>query len=80
MNSGLRAPPARDACRPSGETQRSRPIEVIGREPVNRLRADANQRAITWVKVQENKSQGGRITAWRGQMHVMDGDPFYVIA
>ncbi|MEV5477366.1 hypothetical protein ACWEQH_19355 [Streptomyces sp. NPDC004166] len=53
---------------------------MIGREPVNRLRADANQRAITWVKVQENKSQGGRITAWRGQMHVMDGDPFYVIA
>ncbi|MCO8308849.1 NucA/NucB deoxyribonuclease domain-containing protein [Streptomyces sp. RKCA744] len=40
----------------------------------------ANQRGITWVKVQENKSQGGRITAWRGQMHVMDHDPFYVIA
>ncbi|MEU3342426.1 NucA/NucB deoxyribonuclease domain-containing protein [Streptomyces sp. NPDC006668] len=40
----------------------------------------ANQREITWVKVSENKSQGGRITAWRGQMHVMDGDPFYVIA
>ncbi len=40
----------------------------------------AKQREITWVKVQENKSQGGRITAWRGQMHVMDGDPFYVIA
>ncbi|MEU3521350.1 NucA/NucB deoxyribonuclease domain-containing protein [Streptomyces sp. NPDC006654] len=40
----------------------------------------ASQRTITWVKVQENKSQGGRITAWRGQMHVMDGDPFYVIA
>lgn len=40
----------------------------------------ANQREITWVKVQENKSQGGRITAWRGQMHVMDHDPFYVIA
>ncbi|MGI5133897.1 MULTISPECIES: NucA/NucB deoxyribonuclease domain-containing protein [unclassified Streptomyces] len=40
----------------------------------------ANQREITWVKTQENKSQGGRITAWRGQMHVMDGDPFYVIA
>jgi hypothetical protein len=40
----------------------------------------ANQRTITWVKVQENKSQGGRITAWRGQMHVMDRDPFYVIA
>ncbi|MFG2951923.1 NucA/NucB deoxyribonuclease domain-containing protein [Streptomyces adustus] len=40
----------------------------------------AGQREITWVKVQENKSQGGRITAWRGQMHVMDGDPFYVIA
>ncbi|GHE58294.1 NucA/NucB deoxyribonuclease domain-containing protein [Streptomyces capitiformicae] len=39
----------------------------------------ANQRTITWVKVQENKSQGGRITAWRGQMHVMDRDPFYVI-
>lgn len=31
-------------------------------------------------KVQENKSQGGRITAWRGQTCVMDGDPFYVIA
>lgn len=40
----------------------------------------AGQRTITWVKVQENKSQGGRITAWRGQMHVMDHDPFYVIA
>ncbi|MEW2276003.1 NucA/NucB deoxyribonuclease domain-containing protein [Streptomyces griseofuscus] len=40
----------------------------------------AKQREITWVKVQENKSQGGRITAWRGKMHVMDGDPFYVIA
>ncbi|MEV6946834.1 hypothetical protein AB0N07_33680 [Streptomyces sp. NPDC051172] len=40
----------------------------------------AGQWEITWVKVQENKSQGGRITAWRGQMHVMDGDPFYVIA
>ncbi|QNT98035.1 hypothetical protein HEP81_07805 [Streptomyces griseofuscus] len=32
------------------------------------------------MKVQENKSQGGRITAWRGQMHVMDGDSFYVLA
>nr|WP_241670623.1 NucA/NucB deoxyribonuclease domain-containing protein [Streptomyces lavendulae] len=40
----------------------------------------AKQREITWVKVQENKSQGGRITAWRGKMHVMDNDPFYVIA
>ncbi|MFI6639088.1 NucA/NucB deoxyribonuclease domain-containing protein [Streptomyces sp. NPDC050504] len=40
----------------------------------------AGQRSITWVKTQENKSQGGRITAWRGQMHVMDRDPFYVIA
>ncbi|MGW5609507.1 NucA/NucB deoxyribonuclease domain-containing protein [Streptomyces sp. NPDC003753] len=40
----------------------------------------ANQREITWVAVNENKAQGGRITAWRGQMHVMDGDPFYVIA
>ncbi|MGW2621001.1 NucA/NucB deoxyribonuclease domain-containing protein [Streptomyces sp. NPDC001500] len=40
----------------------------------------AAQREITWVKVQENKAQGGRITAWRGQMHVMDHDPFYVIA
>ncbi|MFF9409887.1 NucA/NucB deoxyribonuclease domain-containing protein [Streptomyces anandii] len=40
----------------------------------------ANQREITWVKVQENKAQGGTITAWRGKMHVMDGDPFYVIA
>ncbi|UUU22301.1 NucA/NucB deoxyribonuclease domain-containing protein [Streptomyces sp. DSM 40750] len=39
----------------------------------------ANQREITWVKVQENKSQGGRITAWRGKMHVMHGDPFYVV-
>lgn len=32
------------------------------------------------MKVSENKSQDGRITAWRGQMHVMDDDPFYVIA
>ncbi|MFF2937941.1 NucA/NucB deoxyribonuclease domain-containing protein [Streptomyces mirabilis] len=40
----------------------------------------AAQREITWVKVNENKAQGGRITAWRGQMHVMDHDPFYVIA
>ncbi|MGW2964407.1 NucA/NucB deoxyribonuclease domain-containing protein [Streptomyces sp. NPDC001220] len=40
----------------------------------------ASQREITWVKVQENKSQSGRITAWRGQTHVMEGDPFYVIA
>lgn len=40
----------------------------------------AGQREITWVKVNENKAQGGRITAWRGQMHVMDHDPFYVIA
>ncbi|MET9078455.1 NucA/NucB deoxyribonuclease domain-containing protein [Streptomyces sp. NPDC004232] len=39
----------------------------------------ANQRTITWVQVQENKAQGGRITAWRGQLHVMDHDPFYVI-
>ncbi|MFB7506150.1 NucA/NucB deoxyribonuclease domain-containing protein [Streptomyces broussonetiae] len=39
----------------------------------------ANQREITWVHIQENRSQGGRITAWRGKMHVMDGDPFYVI-
>lgn len=40
----------------------------------------AGQREITWVVVNENKAQGGRITAWRGQAHVMDHDPFYVIA
>jgi deoxyribonuclease NucA/NucB len=40
----------------------------------------AGRREITWVTVEENKSQGGRITAWRGQMHVMDGDPFHVVA
>ncbi|MFF4934779.1 NucA/NucB deoxyribonuclease domain-containing protein [Streptomyces griseofuscus] len=40
----------------------------------------AKQREITWVDVSENKSQGGRITAWRGKTHVMAGDPFYVIA
>ncbi|MEV6740449.1 NucA/NucB deoxyribonuclease domain-containing protein [Streptomyces sp. NPDC051104] len=39
----------------------------------------ANQREITWVNVQENRTQGGTITAWRNKMHVMDGDPFYVI-
>ncbi|MFJ3310073.1 NucA/NucB deoxyribonuclease domain-containing protein [Streptomyces sp. NPDC086549] len=39
----------------------------------------ANQREITWVKVNENKAQGGTITAWRGKLHVMDHDPFYVI-
>ncbi|WP_339135166.1 NucA/NucB deoxyribonuclease domain-containing protein [Streptomyces sp. f51] len=31
----------------------------------------AAQREIIWVKVNENTSQGGRITAWRGQMHVI---------
>ncbi|WP_125215112.1 hypothetical protein [Streptomyces griseofuscus] len=40
----------------------------------------AMEREITWVDVSENKSQGGRITAWRGKMHVMAGDTFYVIA
>ncbi|MES4892214.1 hypothetical protein [Streptomyces sp. NPDC096012] len=39
----------------------------------------AGQREITWVKVNENKSQGGTVTAWRGKMHVMDHAPFYVI-
>ncbi|MFJ4519313.1 NucA/NucB deoxyribonuclease domain-containing protein [Streptomyces sp. NPDC088816] len=40
----------------------------------------ANQRTITWVKKNENDSQGASITNWRRQFHVMDHDPFYVIA
>jgi len=40
----------------------------------------ANQRTITWVDKKENDSQGGRITNWRRTFHVMDHDPFYVIA
>ncbi|MGW1913183.1 NucA/NucB deoxyribonuclease domain-containing protein [Streptomyces sp. NPDC002076] len=39
----------------------------------------ASQRTITWVNKQENNSQGGAITTWRRQFHVMDHDPFYVI-
>ncbi|MFK0026554.1 NucA/NucB deoxyribonuclease domain-containing protein [Streptomyces sp. NPDC090798] len=35
----------------------------------------AAQREVIWVKVNENKDRGGRITAWRGRMHVMDHDP-----
>lgn len=40
----------------------------------------AAQRTITWVKKSENDSQGAFITNWRRQFHVMDHDPFYVIA
>ncbi|MCL9759256.1 NucA/NucB deoxyribonuclease domain-containing protein [Frankia sp. AiPa1] len=40
----------------------------------------ANQRAITWVNRSENDAQGARITNWRRAFHVMDHDPFYVIA
>ncbi|KUM95737.1 hypothetical protein AQI95_43005 [Streptomyces yokosukanensis] len=39
----------------------------------------SNQREITWVNKQENNSQGGAITTWRRNFHVMDHDPFYVI-
>ncbi|WP_234337125.1 NucA/NucB deoxyribonuclease domain-containing protein [Streptomyces xylophagus] len=40
----------------------------------------AAQRTITWVKKSENDGQGAYITNWRRQFHVMDHDPFYVIA
>ncbi|WP_432141006.1 NucA/NucB deoxyribonuclease domain-containing protein [Streptomyces sp. bgisy084] len=40
----------------------------------------ASQRTITWVKKNENDAQGAGITNWRRQFHVMDHDPFYVIA
>ncbi|MDF2273421.1 NucA/NucB deoxyribonuclease domain-containing protein [Streptomyces coacervatus] len=40
----------------------------------------AAQRTITWVKKSENDGQGAFITNWRRQFHVMDHDPFYVIA
>lgn len=40
----------------------------------------ANQRTITWVNRSENDSQGASITNWRRQFHVMDHDPFFVIA
>ncbi|MEU2718283.1 hypothetical protein [Streptomyces sp. NPDC007205] len=35
----------------------------------------ANQRTIGWVNRQENNSQGGAITIWRRQFHVMAHDP-----
>ncbi|MDG5808722.1 NucA/NucB deoxyribonuclease domain-containing protein [Streptomyces ossamyceticus] len=40
----------------------------------------AAQRTITWVKKAENDSQGATITNWRRAFHVMNNDPFYVIA
>ncbi|MFF7730830.1 NucA/NucB deoxyribonuclease domain-containing protein [Streptomyces sp. NPDC008001] len=40
----------------------------------------ASQRETTWVSPNENNTQGARITNWRRPMHVMDNDPFYVIA
>ncbi|MGW0210865.1 NucA/NucB deoxyribonuclease domain-containing protein [Streptomyces sp. NPDC003233] len=35
----------------------------------------ASERTIKWVNKQENNSQGGAITTWRRQFHVMDHDP-----
>ncbi|MEU7429172.1 NucA/NucB deoxyribonuclease domain-containing protein [Streptomyces sp. NPDC040750] len=40
----------------------------------------ASQRETTWVSPNENNTQGARITNWRRPMHVMDHDPFYVVA
>ncbi|MET7382966.1 hypothetical protein ABZT08_29905 [Streptomyces sp. NPDC005526] len=40
----------------------------------------AGQRTITWVKKNEDDAQGANITNWRRQFHVMDHDPYYVIA
>ena len=43
-------------------------------------RLPASQRETTWVSPNENNTQGARITNWRRPMHVMDNDPFYVVA
>nr|WP_244189691.1 NucA/NucB deoxyribonuclease domain-containing protein [Streptomyces incarnatus] len=43
-------------------------------------RLPASQRETTWVSPNENNTQGARITNWRQPMHVMDNDPFYVVA
>lgn len=40
----------------------------------------ANQRETTWVEKKENDRQGAFVTNWRRAFHVMDGDPFYVVA
>ncbi|MGV9248758.1 NucA/NucB deoxyribonuclease domain-containing protein [Streptomyces sp. NPDC003710] len=40
----------------------------------------AAQRTTTWVRVQENNVQGGRITAFKKKFRMLDGDPFYVAA
>ncbi|MGW7528843.1 NucA/NucB deoxyribonuclease domain-containing protein [Streptomyces sp. NPDC054783] len=44
-------------------------------------RLPASQRETTWVSPNENNTQVAvRITNWRRPMHVMDHDPFYVVA
>ncbi|MDF3294379.1 hypothetical protein [Streptomyces silvisoli] len=40
----------------------------------------ANQREITFTTPAEQRSQGGRITAFEKKFRILDRDPFYVIA
>ncbi|WP_269856019.1 hypothetical protein [Streptomyces sp. RPT161] len=40
----------------------------------------ANQRETTLTTPAEQRSQGGRITAFKKRFHILDRDPFYVIA
>ena len=50
------------------------------RHPEGGTKLPASQRETTWVSPNENNTQGARITNWRRPMHVMDNDPFYVVA